>query len=139
MLLNELGLDEGLTTPLRERYLGPIASLLYPDCGGGGLDSHKAFVVKYDLREDLDLSYHYDNAEVTLNVSLGKDFTGGNLYFGDMKDVRVITTLCVACRLSQVYVWRVFIIRHKEVVYLRAAVTSIGTHPRRHRVFTLTL
>ncbi|XP_030227434.1 2-oxoglutarate and iron-dependent oxygenase domain-containing protein 2 [Gadus morhua] len=94
MLLNELGLDEGLTTPLRERYLGPIASLLYPDCGGGGLDSHKAFVVKYDLREDLDLSYHYDNAEVTLNVSLGKDFTGGNLYFGDMKDVPLGDTEC---------------------------------------------
>ncbi|NXU88283.1 OGFD2 protein, partial [Xiphorhynchus elegans] len=32
---------------------------------------------------DLDLSSHYDNAEVTLNVSLGKDFTEGNLYFGD--------------------------------------------------------
>ena len=90
MLLNELGFDEGLITPLRERYLGPIASLLYPDCGGGCLDSHKAFVVKYDLKEDLDLSYHYDNAEVTLNVSLGKDFTGGNLYFGDMKDVRLM-------------------------------------------------
>ncbi|XP_059920190.1 2-oxoglutarate and iron-dependent oxygenase domain-containing protein 2 isoform X2 [Gadus macrocephalus] len=94
MLLNELGFDGGLTTPLRERYLGPIASLLYPDCGGGCLDSHKAFVVKYDLREDLDLSYHYDNAEVTLNVSLGKDFTGGNLYFGDMKDVPLGDTEC---------------------------------------------
>jgi len=47
-------------------------------------------VVKYDLREDLDLSYHYDNAEVTLNVSLGKHFTGGNLYFGDMNHVRII-------------------------------------------------
>ena len=102
MLLNELGFDEGLITPLRECYLGPIASLLYPDCGGGCLDSHKAFVVKYDLKEDLDLSYHYDNAEVTLNVSLGKDFTGGNLYFGDMKDVRLMAAescvdVCVLC------------------------------------------
>lgn len=39
------------------------------------------------MNEDLDLSYHYDNAEVTLNVSLGKDFTEGNLYFGDMRQV----------------------------------------------------
>lgn len=87
ILLNELGFDEGFITPLREHYLRPLTSLLYPDCGGRHLDSHKAFVVKYDMKEDLDLSYHYDNAEVTLNVSLGKDFTEGNLYFGDMKEV----------------------------------------------------
>lgn len=64
-----------------------MTSVLYPDCGGGSLDSHKAFVVKYDMNEDLDLSYHYDNAEVTLNVSIGKNFTDGNLYFGAIKEV----------------------------------------------------
>ncbi|CAM5101178.1 unnamed protein product [Natator depressus] len=85
VLLNELGLYEAFITPLREKYLQPITSLLYPDCGGGSLDSHKAFVVKYSLHEDLDLSSHYDNAEVTLNVSLGKEFTEGNLYFGDLR------------------------------------------------------
>ncbi|NXE93498.1 OGFD2 protein, partial [Menura novaehollandiae] len=83
VLLNELGMDEAFLTPLRELYLGPITALLYPDLGGACLDSHKAFVVKYSLHEDLDLSSHYDNAEVTLNVSLGKEFTEGNLYFGD--------------------------------------------------------
>ncbi|XP_064025057.1 2-oxoglutarate and iron-dependent oxygenase domain-containing protein 2 isoform X2 [Pogoniulus pusillus] len=83
VLLNELGMDEAFITPLREQYLQPITALLYPDLGGACLDSHKAFVVKYSLHEDLDLSSHYDNAEVTLNVSLGKDFTEGNLYFGD--------------------------------------------------------
>ncbi|XP_026176466.1 2-oxoglutarate and iron-dependent oxygenase domain-containing protein 2 [Mastacembelus armatus] len=94
ILLNELGFDEGFFTPLREQYLRPLTSLLYPDCGGGCLDSHKAFVVKYDMHEDVDLSYHYDNAEVTLNVSLGKDFTGGNLYFGDMRQVPLSETEC---------------------------------------------
>ncbi|RVE68884.1 hypothetical protein OJAV_G00096540 [Oryzias javanicus] len=89
ILLNELGFDETFITPLREQYLLPLTSLLYPDCGGSCLDSHKAFVVKYDMNEDLDLSYHYDNAEVTLNVSIGKDFTEGNLYFGDMRQVPV--------------------------------------------------
>nr|XP_021388492.1 2-oxoglutarate and iron-dependent oxygenase domain-containing protein 2 isoform X2 [Lonchura striata domestica] len=82
VLLNELGMDEPFLTPLRER-LRPITALLYPELGGACLDSHKAFVVKYSLHEDLDLSSHYDNAEVTLNVSLGKEFTEGNLYFGD--------------------------------------------------------
>ncbi|KAF7661449.1 hypothetical protein LDENG_00261730 [Lucifuga dentata] len=94
ILLNELGFDEGFITPLRERYLCPVASLLYPDCGGRHLDSHKAFVVKYDTNEDVDLSYHYDNAEVTLNVCLGKDFTEGNLYFGDMRQVPLSETEC---------------------------------------------
>lgn len=80
-------MDETFITPLREKYLQPITALLYPDLGGACLDSHKAFVVKYSLHEDLDLSSHYDNAEVTLNVSLGKDFTEGNLYFGDFSQV----------------------------------------------------
>lgn len=87
-----MGFDEGFITPLRELYLRPVASLLYPDCGGRCLDSHKAFVVKYDMKEDLDLSYHYDNAEVTLNVCLGKVFTEGGLYFGDMKQVHVFSS-----------------------------------------------
>lgn len=94
ILLNELGFDDTFISPLRERYLSPVASLLYPDCGGKNLDSHKAFVVKYAMNEDLDLSYHYDNAEVTLNVSLGKEFTEGNLYFGDMRQVPLSETEC---------------------------------------------
>ncbi|XP_056148003.1 2-oxoglutarate and iron-dependent oxygenase domain-containing protein 2 [Lampris incognitus] len=94
VLLSELGFDEGFITPLREQYLCPVTSLLYPDCGGRCLDSHRAFVVKYDMHEDLDLSYHYDNAEVTLNVSLGKDFSEGNLYFGDMRQVPLSETEC---------------------------------------------
>ncbi|XP_069816964.1 2-oxoglutarate and iron-dependent oxygenase domain-containing protein 2 [Dendropsophus ebraccatus] len=87
VLLNELGLDETFITPLREKYLRPLASMLYPDWGGGCLDSHKAFVVQYSVEKDVDLSGHYDNSEVTLNVSLGKEFTDGNLYFSDMKEV----------------------------------------------------
>ncbi|XP_064827246.1 2-oxoglutarate and iron-dependent oxygenase domain-containing protein 2 [Oncorhynchus masou masou] len=94
ILLNELGFDEGFIIPLREQYLQPLTSLLYHDCGGCYLDSHKAFMVKYDMHEDLDLSYHYDNAEVTFNVSLGKEFTEGNLYFGDMRQVPLSETAC---------------------------------------------
>ena len=39
--------------------------------------------------KDLGLSSHYDNAEVTLNVSLGKDFTDGELYFVDKEPVGI--------------------------------------------------
>ncbi|KAG8456056.1 hypothetical protein GDO86_002018 [Hymenochirus boettgeri] len=89
ILLNELGFVDTFTAALCEKYVKPIASLLYPDWGGGCLDSHRAFVVKYSLQEDLDLSGHYDNAEITLNVCLGKVFADGNLYFSDMREVPV--------------------------------------------------
>ncbi|XP_042525012.1 2-oxoglutarate and iron-dependent oxygenase domain-containing protein 2 isoform X3 [Dipodomys spectabilis] len=84
MLMSELGLDEPLVTPLRERFLQPLMALLFPEYGGGCLDSHRAFVVKYALGQDLELGCHYDNAELTLNVALGKAFTGGALYFGGL-------------------------------------------------------
>uniref|UniRef100_H0XEB6 2-oxoglutarate and iron dependent oxygenase domain containing 2 n=2 Tax=Otolemur garnettii TaxID=30611 RepID=H0XEB6_OTOGA len=84
VLLHELGLDEPLVTPLRERFLQPLMALLYPDCGGGQLDSHRAFVVKYAPGQDRELGCHYDNAELTLNVPLGRAFTGGALYFGGL-------------------------------------------------------
>ncbi|VCX13071.1 unnamed protein product [Gulo gulo] len=89
VLLHELGLDEPLVTPLRERFLQPLMALLYPDCGGGWLDSHRAFVVKYAPGQDRELGCHYDNAELTLNVALGKAFTGGALYFGGLFQVSV--------------------------------------------------
>ena len=77
-------------SPLRSNYLSPITRLLFPEHGGDSLDSHKPFTVHYKIGEDLDLSYHYDNAEVTLNVSLGKEFTGGELFFGDMRQVKIL-------------------------------------------------
>ncbi len=67
----------------------PVVRLLYPDLVGEELDSHRAFVVKYSLDEDVELSYHYDNAEVTINVCLTSDFTGGQLYFGPMRQVGI--------------------------------------------------
>ena len=65
----------------------PIARLLYPRWVEEGLDSHRAFIVKYAMGKDLGLSYHFDNAEVTINVCLGRKFEGGSLYFGSMRTV----------------------------------------------------
>ena len=82
-----MGFDEEFMTQFRMDYLMPISQLLFPEWVGQGLDSHRVFVVKYAMNEDLDLSYHFDNAEVTINVCLGRDFSGGELYFGPMKGV----------------------------------------------------
>ena len=97
MLLNEFQFDEGLLEPLRLDYLTPLTSLLFPSWGGHCLDSHKAFTVTYELNHDRDLSCHYDNAEVTLNVALSGGYTGGDLYFlgantsADSSEVRTHT------------------------------------------------
>ncbi|XP_063878523.1 2-oxoglutarate and iron-dependent oxygenase domain-containing protein 2-like [Scylla paramamosain] len=82
--LDELGFTDFVSS-LQKEYLSPITRLLFPDWGGGSLDSHKAFVVTYKEGEDVDLSYHYDNAEVTLNVALNEDYSNGELYFGPMR------------------------------------------------------
>ena len=39
------------------------------------------------MSDDSDLRLHFDNAEVTLNVSLNEDFIGGELFFGNIKTV----------------------------------------------------
>ncbi|ESO97781.1 hypothetical protein LOTGIDRAFT_228345 [Lottia gigantea] len=85
VLLNELGFDEHFMTLFREEYLQPISTVLYPEWTGLKLDSHKAFIVTYKEDEDLDLADHFDNSEVTINVSLGKEFTGSELCFKGMK------------------------------------------------------
>ena len=88
VLLSELGFDQGFLDPLRENYLQPLATLLFPEwVGPSGLDSHKAFTVSYEMEGDRDLACHFDNAEVTLNVCLGTRFTGGELSFGHMAGV----------------------------------------------------
>ena len=83
VLLAELSLDSVFDT-LREHHLNYIANLLYPEWVGAGLESNRAFTVKYMLEGDTALSCHFDNAEVTLNVCLGKQFTGGDLLVGGM-------------------------------------------------------
>jgi len=66
-------------------YLQPFTSLFYGSLGDM-LDSHHAFIVQYKLTEDRALGFHYDDSEVTLNVCLGKQFTGGDLYFAGLLD-----------------------------------------------------
>ncbi len=77
VICRTMGLD---LARLREA-LNPLTALLYGPHGGGRLDHEHAFVVRYALGEDLDLGFHADDAEVTLNLCLGDGFAGGDLYF----------------------------------------------------------
>eukprot|EP00005_Dracoamoeba_jomungandri_P002777 CAMPEP_0174250244 /NCGR_PEP_ID=MMETSP0439-20130205/474_1 /TAXON_ID=0 /ORGANISM="Stereomyxa ramosa, Strain Chinc5" /LENGTH=156 /DNA_ID=CAMNT_0015330263 /DNA_START=558 /DNA_END=1025 /DNA_ORIENTATION=- len=65
---------------LIETYVQPLSKLVYPYIPD--LDSHHGFLVSYEIGKDTKLDFHVDMADVTLNVCLGKEFEGGDLYFG---------------------------------------------------------
>lgn len=83
IVLDELLDFSDVFATLRRDYLQPLARSLFPQNSDIHLDSHRAFVVKYKMGEDVDLGLHFDNAEVTLSVALSpeSDFEGGELLF----------------------------------------------------------
>lgn len=70
VLLDDLPFMDEFTVQLRQA-VSPVFQKLYPNLKGD-FDSHKAFSVFYSSCEgfDKDLALHFDNSEVTLNVSL---------------------------------------------------------------------
>ncbi|GAV65741.1 2OG-FeII_Oxy domain-containing protein [Cephalotus follicularis] len=76
--------DFGMETMLDEfldQFILPISRVFFPEVGGSTLDSHHGFVVEYGIDRDVELGFHVDDSEVTLNVCLGKQFSGGELFF----------------------------------------------------------
>lgn len=62
--------------------LAGYADVMGGDGGGAALLTHHAFVVSYALGKDLELGFHVDSSDVTLNLCLGRlGFVGGGLYF----------------------------------------------------------
>jgi len=55
------------------------------DSAIAALDSHHGFVVEYQKGKDVKLDFHVDAADVTLNLCLGTQFSGGDLYFGGVR------------------------------------------------------
>ncbi|KAI6649528.1 hypothetical protein LOD99_6694 [Oopsacas minuta] len=65
-------------------FIGPIFKLLYGE-DTGNVGSHHGFVVEYELGKDLNLGFHVDDSQVTLNLCLGSIFTGGDLWFSGVR------------------------------------------------------
>jgi len=84
VVLDAMGFDSFLHQMMTE-YVTPFSSLFYPDVGGDSLDVHHGFIVEYELGKDTQLGFHVDASDVTLNVCLGKEFTGGELFFHGMR------------------------------------------------------
>lgn len=83
VLLDELGLSS-FVDALVSQHLQGICHALF---GGafGTIDSHKSFVVIYSEGGDKELAAHYDNSEVTLNVSLSESHSEGELVFRGLR------------------------------------------------------
>lgn len=79
-VLDDIGM-ESMLDELMAKFISPMASLLFMEVGGSSLDTHHGFVVEYSMDRDLELGFHVDDSEVTLNVCLGKEFNGGELFF----------------------------------------------------------
>lgn len=79
-VLDDFGL-EAMLNKLMDDFICPISRVFFSDVGGSSLDSHHGFVVEYGKDKDVELGFHVDDSEVTLNVCLGKQFSGGELFF----------------------------------------------------------
>lgn len=80
VVLDDFGM-ETMLDKVMEDFIRPISKVFFSEVGGSTLDAHHGFVVQYGMGRDVDLGFHVDDAEVTLNVCLGKQFSGGELYF----------------------------------------------------------
>eukprot|EP00467_Chlorarachnion_reptans_P009352 CAMPEP_0114498424 /NCGR_PEP_ID=MMETSP0109-20121206/6869_1 /TAXON_ID=29199 /ORGANISM="Chlorarachnion reptans, Strain CCCM449" /LENGTH=245 /DNA_ID=CAMNT_0001675909 /DNA_START=314 /DNA_END=1051 /DNA_ORIENTATION=- len=81
VLMDEVGFTRELLDPLLFNYIRPLAKSFYPN-EASCLSSFRAFTVEYSPGKDTELSAHYDDAEVTLNVCLGTNsFENGDLVF----------------------------------------------------------
>ena len=59
------------------------------------MGSHKVFIVCYASGENLDLSYHFDNAEVILNVTLASSLLEGIYTFEKRKMLGQVLLICM--------------------------------------------
>lgn len=91
MVLNQLGLEPAITE-LQQVYIRPLQTFLF-GIEGADPDDHHCFIVRYKKDEDVGLDMHHDNSDVTLNICLGRQFTGAGLTFCGIygnKDHRVM-------------------------------------------------
>ena len=79
LVVNQIGLRP-LMDALQRTCLQPLSAVLFP-LEGSTFDAHHSFMVKYRQGDDTHLDMHHDDAEVTLNVCIGKVFTGATLSF----------------------------------------------------------
>uniref|UniRef100_A0A0A9EQ91 Uncharacterized protein n=1 Tax=Arundo donax TaxID=35708 RepID=A0A0A9EQ91_ARUDO len=76
--LSNFGLKTILDDLLRG-FVSPIATVLYPELGASSLDLQNSYVIEY--AKDQGEAFHFDNSDIRMNVCIGREFTGGEMYF----------------------------------------------------------
>jgi hypothetical protein len=82
-ILDDFGFERCLEQ-LVSQVLNVLSSFAYPYIGAT-LDHHHGFVVAYEMGKDVNLDMHVDDADITLNICLGKQFTKGDLLFAGVR------------------------------------------------------
>ncbi|KAI3963664.1 hypothetical protein MKW98_021904 [Papaver atlanticum] len=90
-VLDDFGF-ETMLDKLMDDFVRPISKVFFHEVGGDTLDSHHGFVVEYGKDRDVDFGFHVDDSEVTLNVCLGEQFSGGDLYFRGIRCDKHVNT-----------------------------------------------
>ena len=81
LILSDLGFGS-LLCELSEALVAPLGCRLFPEwVAPEDCSEQYGFSVDYSLGGDRELSEHSDTANLTLNVCLGREFSGGDLYF----------------------------------------------------------
>tara|TARA_B110000208_G_C11681808_1_gene399058 strand:+ start:175 stop:900 length:726 start_codon:yes stop_codon:yes gene_type:complete len=85
LIVNDIGLEK-IMNNIVVQLIGPICKYLYPsEMTTSQLDSHHSFIVQYKAalakQGDAGLDMHHDASEATLNVCLGRNFSGSGLRF----------------------------------------------------------
>jgi hypothetical protein len=70
---------------MMKKIIEPISKVLFPELMKNDFQSHHSFLIKYKIGEDISLKTHVDQSDITLNLCLGKEFTGGEVYFKGLK------------------------------------------------------
>lgn len=86
VVLDDLEPARDFFAALTRRVVQPLARALFDEWLSGELDNHHAFSVKYALGGDRGLDFHMDQSLITLNVCLGRQFSGGAVYFNGVRD-----------------------------------------------------
>eukprot|EP01063_Lacrimia_lanifica_P024222 TRINITY_DN3216_c2_g1_i1.p1 TRINITY_DN3216_c2_g1~~TRINITY_DN3216_c2_g1_i1.p1 ORF type:complete len:298 (+),score=59.41 TRINITY_DN3216_c2_g1_i1:50-943(+) len=83
--------DVGLGATVRHvafKYLAPLAQSLYPEyINTNDVKEEFAFAIRYQEGEDVSLAPHSDASAFTMNLCLGREFTGGDVVFYPHDDV----------------------------------------------------
>eukprot|EP00475_Leptophrys_vorax_P028587 TRINITY_DN41445_c0_g1_i1.p1 TRINITY_DN41445_c0_g1~~TRINITY_DN41445_c0_g1_i1.p1 ORF type:complete len:448 (+),score=116.14 TRINITY_DN41445_c0_g1_i1:30-1346(+) len=85
VVLNNVGFEQFFDKVTQE-YIQPLAQLVYPELAGNGFSSNYTFLVKYELGKETRIYTHADNADLTVNICLGRKFEGGKLFFYGVRE-----------------------------------------------------